>query len=64
MEIEKFILERMKLHESILEEALTPDNIKTLTYADKIGALCCLNELITIMKAINPSFEYHRTNPL
>jgi hypothetical protein len=58
MEIEKYILERMQIHESILKEPLTPDNIKTLSYADKVGALCCLNELITIMKALDPSFEY------
>lgn len=64
MEIEKYILERMQIHESILKEPLTPDNIKTLSYADKIGALCCLNELITIMKEINPSYEYDITDLL
>ena len=56
--IKQFTRERIKEYVDILNTVMTKENTNEITYADKFTALGGLNMAISIMKLIDPTFEF------
>ena len=56
--IKQFTKERIKQYVDILNTVMTKENVNEITYADKFTALGGLNMAISIMKLLDPSFEF------
>ena len=52
------ILDRIKDKVEILKKVMTKENVKEITYGDKLASLGGLNELVFVMRCINPSYEF------
>lgn len=51
------ILDRIKDKVEILKKVMTKENVNEITYGDKLASLGGLNELVFVMKYIDPSYE-------
>ena len=56
--IKQFTKEKIKQYVDILNTVMTEENTNEITYADKFTALGGLNMAISIMKLLDPSFEF------
>ena len=56
--IKQFTEQKIKEYVDILNIQMTKENINEITYGDKLAALGGLNMAISIMKLIDPTFEF------
>ena len=56
--IKQFTEQKIKEYVDILSIQMTKENINEITYGDKLAALGGLNMAISIMKLIDPTFEF------
>ena len=56
--IKQFTEQKIKEYVNILNIQMTKENINEITYGDKLAALGGLNMAISIMKLIDPAFEF------
>jgi hypothetical protein len=56
--IKQFTEQKIKEYVDILNIQMTKENTNEITYGDKFVALGGLNMAISIMKLINPTFEF------
>ena len=56
--IKQFTEQKIKEYVDILNIQMTKENLNEITYGDKLAALGGLNMAISIMKVIDPTFEF------
>ena len=56
--IKQFTEQKIKEYVDILNIQMTKENTNEITYGDKLAALGGLNMAISIMKLIDPTFEF------
>lgn len=56
--IKQFTEQKIKEYVDILNIRMTKENVNEITYGDKLAALGGLNMAISIMKLIDPAFEF------
>lgn len=56
--IKQFTEQKIKEYVDILNIQMTKENADEITYGDKLAALGGLNMAISIMKLIDPTFEF------
>lgn len=56
--IKQFTKQKIKEYVNILNIQMTKENVNEITYGDKLAALGGLNMAISIMKLIDPTFEF------
>ena len=56
--IKQFTEQKIKEYVDILNIQMTKENVNEITYGDKLAALGGLNIAISIMKLIDPTFEF------
>lgn len=56
--IKQFTEQKIKEYVDILNIQMTKENLNEITYGDKLVALGGLNMAISIMKLIDPAFEF------
>lgn len=56
--IKQFTEQKIKEYVDILNIQMTKENVNEITYGDKFAALGGLNMAISIMKLIDPTFEF------
>lgn len=56
--IKQFTKQKIKEYVNILNIQMTKENVNEITYGDKLAALGGLNMAISIMKVIDPAFEF------
>ena len=56
--IKQFTEQKIKEYVDILNIQMTRENLNEITYGDKLAALGGLNMAISIMKLIDPTFEF------
>ena len=56
--IKQFTEQKIKEFVDILNIQMTKENVNEITYGDKLAALGGLNMAISIMKLIDPTFEF------
>ena len=55
--LKTLIEDRIKDKVEILKKVMTKENVNEITYVDKLASLGALNELVFVMKYIDPSYE-------